>query len=125
MTIEDIRSYCLAKELVTEGFPFDKFDKDILVFKVNGKMFLLTSLKSWEEGKQSVNLKCDPEWAQELRSSYDSVIAGFHMSKKHWNTISLHTNELSPEFVFKLIDHSYRMVILGMSKKDQALFKSL
>lgn len=114
MDVEQIRNYCLSKKGVTEDFPFDEH---ALVFKVLGKMFALTSLKGWEAGNQSINLKCDPEYAQELRAEYDSIEPGFHMNKKHWNTIRLFKDELPPDFVKQLIDHSYNMVVKGMSKK--------
>ena len=81
MNIEEYRTYCLSKKGVTEGFPFGG---ETLVFKVMGKMFALTDV----DGFESVNLKCDPERALELRSSYEAVNPGYHMNKKHWNTIS-------------------------------------
>ena len=114
MNIEQLRDYCLNKKGVTEDFPFDE---DALVFKVLGKMFLLTSLKAWEAGTQSVNLKCEPDYAQELRAEYDSIEPGFHMNKKHWNTVRIHKGELQPQFILKLVDHSYDMVVKGMPKK--------
>jgi len=117
MNIESLRDYCISKTAVTEEFPFDK---DTLVFKVLGKMFALTSLKGWEEGIASVNLKCDPEKATELRAEYESIKPGFHMSKKHWNTIELYQQELSTLFIQQLIDDSYHLVIKGMTKKQKA-----
>lgn len=114
MNIEQLRDYCINKKGVTEGFPFDQ---DTLAFKVLGKLFALTSLKDWEAGIQSVNLKCDPNYAQELRAEHDSIEPGYHMNKKHWNTIRLHKGELEPQFILKLIDHSYDMVVKSMSKK--------
>lgn len=117
MNIELLREYCITKPAVTEEFPFDQ---DTLVFKVLGKMFALTSLKKWEEGNSSINLKCDPEKAEELRGEYESIKPGFHMSKKHWNTIELFQNELPNAFIQKLIDDSYHLVIKGMTKKQQA-----
>ncbi|MEP1490212.1 MAG: MmcQ/YjbR family DNA-binding protein [Algibacter sp.] len=114
MNIEQIRDYCLSKKGTTEEFPFDE---DALVFKVLGKMFALTSLKGWEAGSQSINLKCDPEYAQELRAEYESIEPGFHMNKKHWNTIRLFKDELPPQFIIQCIDHSYNMVVKGMPKK--------
>lgn len=114
MNIEQLRDYCFSKKGVTEHFPFDE---TTLVFKVQGKMFALTSLKGWEAGTPSLNLKCDPDYAQELRADYESVEPGYHMSKKHWNTIQLHTAELQPSFVIELINHSYDMVVKGLSKK--------
>ena len=114
MNIEELRDYCLSKKGVTEHFPFDE---TTLVFKVQGKMFALSSLKAWEAGTPSINLKCDPEYAQELRGTYQSIDPGYHMSKKHWNTIQLHQTELEPSFVLELIDHSYHLVVKGLSIK--------
>ncbi|XMO84988.1 MmcQ/YjbR family DNA-binding protein [Algibacter sp. AS12] len=114
MNIEQIRDYCLAKKGTTEDFPFDE---DTLVFKVLGKMFALVSLKKWEAGETTINLKADPEYSEELRADYNSIRPGFHMSKKHWNTLYLHEGELQPKLILELIDHSYAMVIKGMTKK--------
>ncbi len=114
MNIEQIRTYCLSKKGTTEDFPFDE---DTLVFKVLGKMFVLASLKWWELGEAAINLKCNPDYAEELRGEYNSIRAGYHMSKKHWNTLYLHEGELSPQFIKELIDHSYDMVVKGMPKK--------
>jgi len=114
MTIEDYRNYCLSKKEVTEHFPFDD---DVLVFKVCNKMFALASLKKWEEGNAFINLKCDPEYAQELRAEYDSITPGYHMHKRLWNSVHIHTNELSPKFIIDLIDHSYDEVVKGLPKK--------
>lgn len=114
MNIEQLRNYCLSKKGVTEDFPFDE---ETLVFKVLGKMFALSSLKGWEIGTQSINLKCNPDYAQELRAEYETIEPGFHMNKKHWNTVRLYKAELKPKFVFELIDHSYDMVVKGMTKK--------
>ncbi|MDX1271720.1 MmcQ/YjbR family DNA-binding protein [Bizionia paragorgiae] len=114
MNIEDIRNYCLGKRHVTEHFPFDK---DTLVFKVAGKMFLLTGLKTWEKGNPFLNLKCDPEYAEALRSDYESIQPGYHMSKKHWNSVYLNHNELQPQFVLKLIDDSYNLIVDSLTKK--------
>lgn len=96
--------------MVTEEFPFDE---STLVFKVCGKMFALTGL---ENPEFKVNLKCDPERAIELRESYDSIIAGFHMNKKHWNTV-LVDGSFSDSFFMELIDHSYDLVVKGLPKK--------
>lgn len=96
--------------MVTEEFPFDE---STLVFKVCGKMFALTGL---ENPDFKVNLKCDPERAIELRESYESIIAGFHMNKKHWNTV-LVDGSFSDSFFRELIDHSYDLVVQGLPKK--------
>lgn len=114
MNIEQLRDYCLSKKGTTEDFPFDE---DTLVFKVLGKMFALISLKKWESGEASINLKADPDYSEELRAEYHSIRPGFHMSKKHWNTLYLHEGELQPQLVVNLINHSYDMVVKGMPKK--------
>ncbi len=114
MNIDQLRDYCLSKPGTSEGFPFDE---DTLVFKVLGKMFVLIPLEKWEVGEASINLKCDPEYSEELRAAYESIRPGFHMSKTHWNSIYIHENELKSNFIFKLIDHSYDMVVKAMSKK--------
>ncbi len=109
MNIEELRLYCIAKKAVTESFPFDE---DTLVFKVMGKMFALVSISE----SDSVNLKCNPEYAIELREKYTSVRAGFHMNHKHWNTVFLN-DDTSDKLIYQLIDHSYEMVIKGFTKK--------
>lgn len=114
MNIEQYRDYCLSKKAVTEHFPFDN---DTLVFKVLGKMFALASLKKWEEGNAFVNLKCDPDYAIELRAEYDSIQPGYHMHKKQWNSVYIHNGDLSPKLIKDLIDHSYTMVVKGLPKK--------
>ncbi len=115
MTIDVYYDYCLSKKGVTEHFPFDE---DTLVFKVGGKMFALSSLKEWENGKPALNLKCDPDWAQELRVQYDDIQAGYHMSKIHWNTVAVN-NEISDTFLKELIDHSYDLIFKSLTKKIQ------
>ena len=121
MNIEELRTYCMSKKGVTEHFPFDN---DTLVFKVMGKMFVLAGLDSWERGETKVNLKCDPEWSQELRAEYDGINPGFHMSKKHWNTVTLN-EDVSDQFAFELIDHSYDLVVKGLTKKLRTELKNL
>lgn len=115
MNLETFYEYCLSKKGVSEHFPFDE---DTLVFKVGGKMFALSSLSQWENNDQSVNLKCDPDWAQELRAEYDEIKPGYHMSKVHWNTIALNGN-LPDKFIKELIDHSYELVFKSLTKKIQ------
>ena len=115
MNLETYYEYCFSKKGVTEHFPFDE---DTLVFKVGGKMFALSSLLQWEKGTPSVNLKCDPERAQELRAEYDAIQPGYHMSKIHWNTIAV--NQDAPDTLLKeLIDHSYDLVFKSLAKKIQ------
>ncbi len=115
MNLETFYEYCLSKKGVTEHFPFDK---DTLVFKVGGKMFALSSLIQWENGSPKVNLKCNPEYAQELRAEYDAIQPAFHMSKVHWNTVEIN-KEVTDVFVKELIDHSYNLVFKGLTKKNQ------
>jgi predicted DNA-binding protein (MmcQ/YjbR family) len=103
MNIEEFRAYCMLKPGVTEEFPFGE---DTLVFKVMGKMFALTNL----DGDWSLNLKCDPERAIELREKYPAIQPGYHMSKVHWNTVMM-DGSLSRDFILQLIDHSYQLVV--------------
>ena len=114
MNIDQLREYCLSKKEVTEDFPFDE---DTLVLKVLGKIFIIIPLDNWERGEGSINLKCDPEYALELRESFDSIEPGFHMNKKHWNSIYLYKGGIDPEFLKGLIDHSYNMVVNRLPKK--------
>ena len=117
MNIQDFYEICLSKKGVTEHFPFDE---DTLVFKVGGKMFALSSLKGWEEGTPSVNLKCDPERALELRTEYEGIKPGYHMSKKHWNTVTINNSDVAPRLLKELISHSYDLVFKSLTKKVQA-----
>jgi predicted DNA-binding protein (MmcQ/YjbR family) len=121
MNLETYYEYCLSKKGVTEHFPFDE---DTLVFKVGGKMFALSSLSQWEKGQPSVNLKCDPERAEELRAEYDDIQPGFHMSKTHWNTIAVNES-VSDALVKELIDHSYELVFKSLTKKLQIEIQEL
>jgi predicted DNA-binding protein (MmcQ/YjbR family) len=116
MDIQQYFEYCLAKKGVTEHFPFDE---DTLVFKVGGKMFALTSLSGWESGQPSVNLKCNPERGELLRTDYNDILPGYHMSKVHWNTVRLH-GDVSDKLLKELIQHSYDLVLGGLPKKVQA-----
>lgn len=117
MNIEEYRDYCLNKKGVTEEFPFGP---DTLVFKVMGKMFALTGIDSFA----SINLKCDPEEAILLREQYAAVQPGYHMSKKHWNTIVM-DGSVSDKLVRKWIDDSYDLVVSGLSKKESQILKLL
>ena len=117
MDLETIREYCLSKKGVTEEFPFDEHT---LVFKVMGKIFLLTSLDTGF----SLNLKCDPVKAIELREGYPAIQPGYHMNKKHWNTIYI-DGSMTRELVLELIDHSYYMVVDGLSGKLKRDLKGL
>ncbi len=112
MNIETIRTYCLSKPGVTESFPFDE---ETLVFKVGSKMFSLMSLSTVP---LRVNLKCDPEKAIKLREEYPQIEPGYHMHKKHWNTVVI-DGLLSPDFIKELIDHSYTLVFNSLTKKER------
>jgi predicted DNA-binding protein (MmcQ/YjbR family) len=112
MDLEKIRECCLAKLGATEGFPFDS---QTLVFKVGGKMFALIDI----ENPVSVNVKCDPEKAIELREQYHAILPGFHMNKKHWNTIQLN-QDLSHQVILNCLDHSYQLVFQTLSKKTRS-----
>jgi predicted DNA-binding protein (MmcQ/YjbR family) len=103
MNIETLREYCILKKNVTESFPFGD---DTLVFKAAGRIFALVNL----DGDLSINLKCDPSLAIELRERYSSVVPGYHMNKKHWNTINIDGSVPDKE-VFSWIDHSYNLVL--------------
>ena len=111
MDIEQFRDFCLSLPAVTEEFPFGE---DILVYKVMGKMFSLTNLDSFE----SINLKCDPEIAVELRERYDGVKPGYHMNKKHWNTVEIHAG-IPDELLRQWIRDSYDLVVISLPKKDR------
>jgi predicted DNA-binding protein (MmcQ/YjbR family) len=110
MHLEELREYCLLKKGVEEGFPFGE---ETLVFKVMGKMFLLTGLESQPV---QFNVKCDPEKAIELRDKYSSVIPAFHMNKQHWNTI-ICDGSVSKQQIFGWIDDSYNLVVKSLTKK--------
>ena len=112
MNIEELREYCLSKKGSTESFPFDE---TVLVFKVGGKIFLLTSLF---ETPLKFNVKCDPELAIELREKFACVQPGYHMNKSHWNTVSIDgTADNKP--LKEWIDHSYDLIFKSLSKKER------
>lgn len=119
MHIEAFRDYCLAKKGVTESFPFDE---QTLVFKVMGKMFALAGL---EHHPSRVNLKCNPDRSVELRAQFDGLILpGYHMSKLHWNTVLIDSG-LPEKLLVELIDHSYDLVVQGLTKKLKAELNAL
>ncbi len=117
MNLEEIREYCLAKPAVSESLPFGP---DTLVFKVAEKIFMITSLDNFT----SISLKCNPEKAVELRETYSEIIPGYHLNKKHWNTVNL-KGSLKPAFVRALIDDSYDLVLSSLPKKIQEQIKAL
>ncbi|WP_075591038.1 MmcQ/YjbR family DNA-binding protein [Labilibacter marinus] len=117
MNIEEFREYCLSKKGTTEEFPFDEVT---LVFKVLGKMYALTSLNK----NFSVNLKCDPEKAIALREEYETIQPGYHMNKRHWNTVEME-GSLKIELLKKMIDHSYELVVSKLTKKQKEELNNL
>ncbi|MEE9407178.1 MAG: MmcQ/YjbR family DNA-binding protein [Polaribacter sp.] len=122
MHIEQLRDFCIAKKGVTEHFPFDDVT---LVFKVMNKMFALTGLTNWEKGEQKINLKCDPDKAEELRGEYDGINPGWHMNKRLWNTVILNSSDVSDDLARELINHSYDLVVKGLTKKLQKELEEL
>ena len=110
MNIEEVRNYCLGKTAAEETIPFGP---DTLVFKVGGKMFAAMGL---DEEETRINLKCDPDRSEELRDRYPDIIPGYHMNKKHWNTVYCE-REVEDEMILELIDHSYELVFKSLPKK--------
>ena len=112
MNVERFREYCLAKSGVTEDSPFGP---EHIVFKVGGKMF---ALLAFEEVPPTANLKCNPDLALELRDRYEQVRPGYHMNKKHWNTVEIDLGIPEAELC-KMIDHSYELVVQGLPKAQR------
>lgn len=119
MNIEELREYCLEKPGVTDEFPFDE---ETLVFKVMGKIFLLTSLS---ERPLRVNLKMNAELVPEYREKYADIIPGYHMNKKHWNTVIFEDSNIPRKDLLWMIDHSYDEVVRKLTKKLQHELKNL
>jgi len=111
MNIESLREYCLSKPRTEEAMPFGP---DTLVYKVNGKMYLVIAL---DEDQLSFNVKCDPDKAIELREEFACVLPGYHMNKNHWNTIVV-DGSVSNKKLKEWIDHSYSLVSSGLQKKN-------
>ena len=122
MHIEQLRDFCIEKKGVTEHFPFDDVT---LVFKVMNKMFALSGLDRWERGEESINLKCNPDKAEELRAEYEGVNPGWHMNKRLWNTVTINNSDVSDDLVRELINHSYDLVVKGLTKKLQKELEDL
>lgn len=110
MDIETLREYCLSKKAVTEDFPFGE---TTLVFRVKEKIFLLVAL---DADPLQFNAKCDPDKAAELREMYDAVKPGYHMNKKHWNTIII-DGSISSKLIKEMIDDSYNLIVQSLPKK--------
>lgn len=118
MNIEEIREYCISKKGVTEGFPFNE---TALVFKVMGKMYAILDLS---EDNRGLSLKCDPERAIELRELHSEIIPAWHFNKQHWNNVSI-VGGLSGEIIREQINHSYDLVVDGLTKKLKEEWKNL
>lgn len=117
MDIEQLREYCLARPGVVETLPFGP---DTLVYKVAGKVFLLTGL---DNEQFQFNVKCDPDKAVELREEFSCVKPGYHMNKKHWNTVVV-DGSVSARQLKEWIDHSYGLVVESLPKKAREQLKS-
>ena len=113
MDLAELCEYCLTKPGATEGTPFGP---DVLVFKIGGKMFALAAL---DDLPTTVNLKCDPDLALHLRDRYEQVRPGYHMSKKHWNTVEIEGGIPAVE-LRRMIDHSYELVVKSLPKAARA-----
>jgi predicted DNA-binding protein (MmcQ/YjbR family) len=118
MDLENFREYCLSKSQVTESTPFGE---DVLVFKVVGKIFALASL---DDVPPRVNLKCDPEVALDLRDRYEEITPGYHMNKRHWNTVVLTGRVADPE-LRRMIDHSYELVCARLPKSSRSNLRGM
>ncbi|MFN0013652.1 MAG: MmcQ/YjbR family DNA-binding protein [Saprospiraceae bacterium] len=116
MDIEQFRAYCFTKKGVTENFPFDEVT---LCIRVAGKIFAITGL---DNERFSVNLKCEPDFAIELRERYPEVQSGWHMNKKHWNTVDFE-GSLDEPTLRHLIDHSYEQVVKTLKKADREVLE--
>ena len=117
MNLEELRDYCLSLPHVTEDMPFGE---DFLVFRIANRIFALMNLN---RVPMSVSLKCDPERAIELREQYpDKIIAGYHLNKKHWNTVLL--EGLPPALIKEMIQHSYDQVLAKVPKKEREMLIS-
>ncbi|HCY45942.1 MAG TPA: MmcQ-like protein [Flavobacteriales bacterium] len=117
MNIEAFRDFCLLLKGATEEFPFDN---RTLVFKVQNKIFASLDLESFKQ----INLKCDPEKAIELREQFEGIIPGYHMNKKHWNSVKT-PSDVSDSLVKELTNHSYELVVSGLTKKLREELNSL
>ena len=116
MDIELLREECLSLPYVEEKFPFDEYT---LVFYVGSKLFALTDLQT----PNSVNLKCDPEQAIELRERYIGIVPGYHMNKKHWNTVAFNA-DVSDKLILELLHNSYQLVWNKLPRKEREALKT-
>lgn len=116
MDVETIKVHGLAKKGTSFDFPFDQ---ETMVLRVMGKIFALMTAK----GGRSVNLKCDPDWAEVLRQTYPAVTPGYHMNKRHWNTIAF-DGTVPDDEILEMVDHAYDQVVKGLKKADREKLKA-
>ncbi|QCX76517.1 hypothetical protein C9F11_14220 [Streptomyces sp. YIM 121038] len=112
MTPQELRTFCLAFNDAVEDFPFGP---ETSVFKVAGKLFALSAL---DRRPLTVNLKCDPEIAPQLRAQYPDIVPGWHMNKRHWNTVTADA-DLPDQLVRELIEDSYDLVVAGLPRAER------
>ena len=117
LSLETFKNYCLSKKGVTECFPFDD---ETLVFKVSSKMFALTNIN---KPVLEINLKCEPFMSEDLRRDFDAINPGYHMNKKHWNTIIL-DGSISDEKILFLVDLSFELVYNGLKKSEKEVLQN-
>lgn len=117
MNRAELRSYCLSKPAAVEDFPFGD---EVAVIKVMGKMFALLPV----DGPPHISLKCDPDWAVLLRQSYASVTPGWHLNKRHWNSIEV-DGSVSLDEICEMIDHSYDLVVKNLPRSEREKLKKL
>jgi predicted DNA-binding protein (MmcQ/YjbR family) len=118
MDFNALDTYLREKNAVSYDYPFDE---KVRVYRIEGKIFALTS----DESPLRVNLKCDPLYALELRSIYEGVNPGYHMNKKHWNTVSVEGSDVDEETLKELIDHSYTLIYNSLTKKQREAVESV
>jgi predicted DNA-binding protein (MmcQ/YjbR family) len=112
MDFQSLNKYLLSKQGTTYDYPFDE---EVRVYRIAEKIFALTS----DTHPLKINLKCDPIYALELRSIYEGITAGYHMNKKHWNTVILEESDVDDETLKELIDHSYDLIYQALPKKKR------
>ena len=112
MNHDKFRKYCLGKKGASEDMPFDD---ETLCFRVGNKIFAITDI---EKTPASYNLKCNPERALELREEYEAISPGWHMNKKHWNTVTPDAS-IPDSLIYELIDHSYELVFKSLKKSER------
>ncbi len=113
MNLDTFIDYCTSKKAVQETFPFDE---TTLALKVMGKIFAITDI---DQEELRINLKCDPEWAVQLREQYAAIHPGYHMNKIHWITVRCQGGDITDELIYQLIDQSYELVVAKLKKSDR------